>query len=76
MIVSVEPGSPAAQAGLRDGDIIVRMGEHPIARIDQLHRLLTEDQVGQPQFLTLLRGRERFTATVTPIEAPPVRPRG
>ena len=34
MIVSVEPGSPAAAAGLRDGDIIVRLGEQPIARID------------------------------------------
>jgi S1-C subfamily serine protease len=70
MIVSVEPGSPAATAGLRDGDVIVRLGEQPIARIDQLHRLLTEDQVGRPQQLTLLRGRERITATVTPIEAP------
>jgi S1-C subfamily serine protease len=75
MIVSVEPGSPAAAAGLRDGDIIVRMGEQPIARIDQLHRLLTEEQVGQPQQLTLLRGRERITATVVPTEAPPPRSR-
>jgi S1-C subfamily serine protease len=71
MIVSVEPGSPAATAGLRDGDIIVRLGEQPIARIDQLHRLLTEEQVGQPQVLTLLRGREQITATVIPTEAPP-----
>ena len=76
MIVSVEPGSPAASAGLRDGDVIVRLGEHPIARVDQLHRLLTEEQVGQPQLLTLLRGRERITATVVPTEAPPVRARG
>jgi S1-C subfamily serine protease len=76
MIVSVEPGSPAATAGLRDGDIIVRLGEQPIARIDQLHRLLTEEQVGQPLELTLLRGRERITATVVPTEAPPVRARG
>jgi S1-C subfamily serine protease len=75
MIVSVEPGSPAAAAGLRDGDIIVRLGEQPIARIDQLHRLLTEEQVGLPQQLTLLRGRERITATVIPTEAPPVRAR-
>ena len=42
----------------------------PIASIDQLHRLLTEEQVGQPHLVTALRGREQITATVTPTEAP------
>jgi S1-C subfamily serine protease len=75
MVVSVEPGSPAAAAGLRDGDIIVRFGDRPIATIDHLHRLLTEDQVGQPQVLTVLRGPERLVKTVVPTEAPPPRAR-
>jgi S1-C subfamily serine protease len=69
LIASVEPDSPAALSGLRDGDIIVRFDEQPIASIDQLHRLLTEEEVGRPHVIGLLRGRERLTRTVTPIEA-------
>ena len=41
-VFSVEPGSPAAQADVREGDIIVAFREDPERRVDDLHRLLTD----------------------------------
>lgn len=65
-VASVEPNSPAGRAGLRDGDIIVAYGDKPIAGIDDLHRLLTEEQAGVGATLTLIRDLKRETVEVTP----------
>jgi S1-C subfamily serine protease len=74
LVTSVEPGSPASQAGLREGDILVRLGESWVGGIDDLHRLLTEDRVGKPISIVLLRGPERFELVARPREAPPAPP--
>jgi S1-C subfamily serine protease len=68
-VVSVERGSPAERAGLKDGDLIVSFGELPVRGIDDLLRLLTEDRVGTSVPLTVIRGTERRTLTVTPSES-------
>jgi S1-C subfamily serine protease len=73
MVISVEPDSPGAHAGLRDGDIVLRFGETWIKGIDDLHRLLTEEQVGKPVDLMIMRGRERQTLSLKPGENPPRR---
>jgi S1-C subfamily serine protease len=65
-VVSTEPDSPAAHAGLRDGDLIVGFGDRPIAGIDDLHRLLTEEQAGVATTLTVLRGSKKETLAVEP----------
>lgn len=66
LVVAVEPNSPAARAGVRDGDIVVAYGEHPVASVDDLHRLLTEQEVGARTSLTLIRGTDRLTLPVVP----------
>jgi S1-C subfamily serine protease len=65
-VVSVEADSPGARAGVRDGDLIVAFGDRPVSGIDDLHRLLTEEQAGQSTALTIIRARERLTLPVTP----------
>jgi S1-C subfamily serine protease len=65
-VVSVEPGSPGARAGLRDGDLIVGFDGKPVAGIDDLHRLLTEDQAGKETALLVVRGSERLSMAVGP----------
>jgi len=65
-VASVEADSPAARAGLREGDLIVGFAEQPTAGIDDLHRLLTEDRAGQVYPLAVMRGPERMTLSVQP----------
>lgn len=69
LVVHVEPDSPAARAGLRVKDVIVAYGTHSIAGIDDLHKLLTEDQVGVRATLGILRDGEWVALEVVPIES-------
>jgi S1-C subfamily serine protease len=65
-VAVVEPDSPAAQAGLRDGDMIVAYDDTPLAGVDDLHKLLTEDRAGVPATLTIIRDLKKQTLAVTP----------
>jgi S1-C subfamily serine protease len=73
MIVSVEPDSPAARAGLRDGDLIVGFDGVPVRGIDDLHRLLTEDKVGILTELDVIRDSRKMAFEVVPIESKAVK---
>jgi S1-C subfamily serine protease len=53
---SVEAGSPAAQAGLREGDIVVGLDGVAVASIDRLHQLLDGERIGREVVFKLLRG--------------------
>ena len=68
--MSVEPGSPARSAGLEDGDVIVAWDGKPVAGIDELHRLLTEQYVGASGEMTLLRRTQKLTRAIRPTELP------
>ena len=69
LVVSVSPNSPGQRAGLQEGDLIVGYGAHPIGGIDDLHRLLTEEQVGVRSRVTLLRRGERLDLDIVPEES-------
>jgi S1-C subfamily serine protease len=72
LVATVEPGSPAAQGGLRAGDIIVAFAGADTPRIDTLHQLLTADRIGRAVDLQVLRGVELLTLALTPRESPPI----
>lgn len=67
-VTSVEPGSPASAAGVRDGDVIVGGAGTPVRGVDDLHTLLTEERIGTTMTLALLRGGERREIAVVPVE--------
>jgi S1-C subfamily serine protease len=69
-VIAVEPGSPAASAGLREGDLIVAMDGQPLTDVDDLQSRLTDDRIGLTLPLLILRGAERLALTVTPADAP------
>jgi len=69
-VMSVEGGSPAHQAGLEEGDVIVAWDENPVPSIDALHRLLTEQYLGASAQVTLLRRTQKLTRTIRPTELP------
>src|SRR4051794_40568926 len=42
LVLSVDPDSPAAIAGLREGDVVLAFGGEAVAGVDDLHRRLTD----------------------------------
>jgi S1-C subfamily serine protease len=68
LVQSVESGSPAEQAGLQYGDVIVNFGGTPVAGIDDLHKFLTADRVAIPVPLVVLRSTKLITLQVVPAE--------
>ena len=69
LVISVSPGSPAARAGLREGDVMLEFNGHPIPSIDALHKLLTGEQIGVESQLTVIRGTEKLALPITPGES-------
>ena len=67
-VMSVEAGSPALEAGVEEGDVIVAWDEHPVPSIDALHRLLSEQDVVTSAQVTLLRRTQKLTRTIRPAE--------
>jgi S1-C subfamily serine protease len=67
-IVSLDAQGPARQAGLRSGDIVVSVNAQPVARVDDLHRALAEWPLAKPVALTILRGKNQMTVSLTPVE--------
>ena len=55
LIVRVEERSPAARAGVRPGDLLVRIGRFPIPNSDVLGPLLEDVEPDTPADLTLWR---------------------
>jgi S1-C subfamily serine protease len=56
LLVQVEPGSPAAQAGLFIGDVLVAMDNQIINDVDDLQAQLAGDKVGQAVPVQIIRG--------------------
>ena len=69
LVLTVEAGSPAQEAGLREGDVIVGYDDQLIASVDDLHRLLTERQVGVKSMLTVIRRTEKIVLPIVPDES-------
>ena len=69
LVMSVEKGSPAERAGLREGDVIVAYGGKSIATVDDLHRLLTEEQLGVTAKITAIRMTEKIEVEIVPARA-------
>ena len=67
-ITAVSEATPAAAAELRPGDIVTEFAGEPVRGIDDLHRLLTEDRIGELVALKILRRGELRRVLVTPRE--------
>jgi S1-C subfamily serine protease len=64
MVVLVQPGSAAETAGVLLGDILISLDGHPVSDLSQLHSLLSQDRVGSPVALHLIRAGEAKTVEV------------
>jgi S1-C subfamily serine protease len=68
LVETVEPNSPAATAGFQPGDVIIAFGGEAVTGVDQLIRRLSEDRIGQPAAVSVLRRGHRRQLTVVPAE--------
>ena len=66
---TIEPGSPASAAGMKEGDVILAFAGVPVSGVDDLHRLLTEDRIGQVTDITVLRRGRREALAISPAES-------
>ena len=69
LVAAVEDNSPAARAGLTTGDVILGFADSAVSGIDDLHRLLTDERIGTPAPIVVLRRGERRQLTIVPAES-------
>jgi S1-C subfamily serine protease len=69
LVLTIEPGSPAERAGLVAGDVIVSLNGHPVAGIDDLHRLLGAEAIGAKLPITIVRGAEKRDLDIVPQDS-------
>ena len=55
-VMSVEPDSPAARVGVREGDVIVGLDGVAVASVDALHQALDSSRVNRDCVLKVIRG--------------------
>ncbi len=65
LVLSVQPESPASQAGLLLGDVLLAIDGKSLADVSQLHAQLGGDRIGKPVTLRVLRGGEPRDLQVT-----------
>ena len=68
-VVSLEPEAPAAAGGIRAGDVIVTLNGQGVRSVDDIHRLLAEEEFGVAVRLGVLRGKDLLEIPVIHAEA-------
>ncbi|HWZ04905.1 MAG TPA: trypsin-like peptidase domain-containing protein [Mucilaginibacter sp.] len=67
-ISAVADGSPAQKAGILSGDIILSLNNQMVETSDGLFKMLTEDKIGQFQYIGILRNNYKTEFRITPVQ--------
>jgi serine protease Do len=70
LVASVSPNSPAAKAGLKQGDVILSANGHAIKNVHELPRLVAAMPVGNKLDLAIRRAGKDMTLSATIAEMP------
>lgn len=65
LITAIEPGSPAAEAGLREGDLVTRLNGNSISSMNELAAAIRRRVPGNEVRLTYIRDDETQNVTIT-----------
>jgi len=66
-VVNVADGSPAQRAGIREGDIVVKLGDRDIHSSDELVVAVRDSTIGQDTPVTVVRDGGRVELQVKPV---------
>lgn len=66
LIAKVMPGSPAAKAGLRTGDVIHKINGQPVNKVEDIQRTVEGSQVGSSIQIELRREQRDINVAVKP----------
>ena len=64
LVGDLEPGGPAAQGGLKQGDIVVRFGGRQVKNANDLPRMVAETPVGRKVPVVVIRDGKEVQATL------------
>jgi S1-C subfamily serine protease len=67
-IREVQQGGPADQAGLKAGDLLIRLDGETVTGVDAMFRLLDERRIEKVVSATVLRAGECIDVPVRPVE--------
>jgi serine protease Do len=65
LVNDVVPGSPAAEAGVQELDVITAFDDQPVAGTRALQEIVERSEIGKPHRLTVLRDGRPLTLTVS-----------
>ncbi|MGH7180042.1 MAG: S1C family serine protease [Tepidisphaeraceae bacterium] len=68
LVTGIEPSSPATKAGLMERDLIVAFAGYPVENVDDLHRLLTDQRLGEAFPITIIRHSQKLVVNIHPQE--------
>jgi S1-C subfamily serine protease len=69
LVAGVEPGGPARSSSIQPGDVITSWNGREVSGIDDLHRLLTAEQIGNRSTLEVIRDEQLVQVDILPREA-------
>ncbi|HVC54377.1 MAG TPA: DegQ family serine endoprotease [Stellaceae bacterium] len=70
LVAAVTPHSPAEKAGIKQGDVIVSAGGHPVKSVHDLPRLVAATPPGRALAVRVLRDRKEVTLEATVAQMP------
>jgi S1-C subfamily serine protease len=70
LLVRIVPNSPAANAGLRPGDVIKSMNNQPVLKVDEVQRIVENSKVGIPLQMQVERNGKISQFLVKPAPLP------
>jgi S1-C subfamily serine protease len=70
LVQRVIPESPAEKAGLRRGDLVVRIADQSVSTPSALLQRVERAQVGEPLPLTVVRGQRELELSIRPAALP------
>jgi S1-C subfamily serine protease len=70
LVQRVLPESPAETAGLKRGDLVVRIADQPVLNPSSLLQAVEHAEVGQPLALKVVRGQKELQLSIRPAALP------